>query len=290
MQIVFRLFLAVFIASWSSILVRWIGDLHPLIIAFYRLFLSALLLLIYTNKRLIPTLILAKQYVWYIVFAGLFLAVHFYTWITSLQLTTVGNSIFLESTHPVFALILSFIFLKEKISVKIIPAFLLSLLGMYLTVSIDLGVDAEALLGDFLAILAAIAIAAYLLFARTLRTRFPLIPYLIYVYFTASAIIFIVILIQNINFISISASQWFFLFLLAIGPNLIGHSLLNWSAQRIPVYKVNMALLGESILATVFAALLLDEYPHLQFYFGAGLILCGIIMVFWIEQRLTKQE
>ncbi len=173
------------------------------------------------------------------------------------------------------------VFLKERGSIKLLPALVLGLAGMYVMVSTDFDGGAQALYGDFLAILAAVALAAYLIIARSLKSYFPLMPYLFAVYASAAAFLFIVILIKGVSFWALSSLQWFLVFLLAVGPNLIGHSLLNWASRHIPVYKVNMALLGESILATIFAALLLDEIPQTKFYFGAILILAAIVQVFW---------
>jgi drug/metabolite transporter (DMT)-like permease len=67
---------------------------------------------------------------------------------------------------------------------------------------------------------------------------------------------------------------------MAIGPNFIGHSILNWASRKIPVYKVNMAFLSEAVLATIYAALLLNEIPPADFYIGAVLILAGIFSIF----------
>ena len=127
MNTIIKLFLGIFIISWSSILIRWLGDVHPLVISFYRLFFSALFILPFILKKLPSQRKNVTKFFPYIFFAGLFLALHFYTWISSLQMTTVGNSIFLESTHPLFGLLLSIIILKEKGSKYFIPALILGL-------------------------------------------------------------------------------------------------------------------------------------------------------------------
>ncbi len=279
-QIKIRLVFGIFILSWSSIIVRWIGDVDALIIAFYRLAVSALFLLPFALKekgkagegwnKLLPLMLLA----------GFFLALHFYSWITSLQMTTVGNSIFLESTHPVFALILSVFFLKEKASLSLLPALVLGIAGMYITVFRDIQQNETALLGDALALFSAFCIAAYLLIARYLKKGLPILTYLCIVYGMASFFILGLLFWRGIVFWDLPEQVWMLLLLLALGPNLIGHSLLNWASRRMPVYLVNMALLSESVLAASYAALLLNEIPPPEFYFGALLIIISIVMVF----------
>lgn len=256
------------------------GDVHPLIITFYRLTFSAVIIFFLIKRPVKPVLAISVKHIKYLFVAGLFLSMHFYTWITSLQLTTVGNSIFLESTHPLFGWILSIIVLKEKISVKFIPAFIVASIGMYFIISGDLYIDKIALTGDFLAIFSAFCVAFYLIIARILKNKIDFIPYIFIVYSFAALCTLIIILIKGLNFWAIPLNVWMLLLLIAVGPNLIGHSILNWASRKIPVYKVNMAFLSEAVLATIYAALLLDEIPQIQFYIGAFLIISAIVTVF----------
>jgi drug/metabolite transporter (DMT)-like permease len=60
--------------------------------------------------------------------------------------------------------------------------------------------------------------------------------------------------------------------------------MLNFASRYIPVYKVNMALLSESVLATIYAGLLLNEIPGVRFYIGAVLIILAIGSVFFARK------
>lgn len=284
MTTVIVLIFGVFIVSWSSIIIRLTGDVDPLIISFYRLALSALFFLPFWKRQQVRAIPWRSSWS-LIVLAGFFLAMHFYSWITSLQLTTVGNSIFLESTHPLFGLLFSILFLKEKVDFKFIPVILLGLAGMVLTVLTDLNAGSSALTGDFLAVVGAVFVAAYLIIARKTSHTIPLIPYLTLVYASAAGFIFILLLIKQISFWDLSFPVWIWLFVLAAGPNLLGHSILNWASRRIPVYIVNTALLSESVLATVYAAFILNEIPGLYFYPGAILITGAVFSALWIKRK-----
>ena len=286
MRIIVNLIVAVLIISWSSILIRWMGEVHPLIITFYRLFFSSIALLPFVFVDLKATLVKSKSIKYHLLLAGFFLSMHFFTWISSLQLTTVGNSIFLESTHPLFGWILSILILKEKASKALLPALLLGILGMYLIIAGDIHGhgNAEAFLGDLLALVSAFCIAAYLIIARILRQELSILPYLFMVYSIAAIFTLVLVFAYGLSLWDLPASAWLFLILLALGPNLIGHSLLNWASRHIPVYRVNMALLSESVLATIYAAILLDEIPHALFYVGALLIIGAIVSVFRVRK------
>lgn len=287
------LLFGVFVTSWSSILIRWIGNVPPLIIAFYRLFFSALVILpfITLRKTKYPFPKLSAKNTVFIFIAGLFLALHFFSWIKSLQLTTIGHSIFLESTHPVFALILSYFVLKERSSLLTIAGIGLALLGMYIIVSEDTGsLAATSLSGDLLAIFSAFCLAAYLLIARMFTHKIALLPYLLRVYGAAALITLLFILVMRLNPIRLSESSWFYLILLALGPNLIGHSLLNWASRKMRVYLVNLAMQGEAVLATIYAYWLLNEHPAVHFYLGSLLILIAVSFIFFQKEKTAIDE
>ena len=283
MKIYFRLFFGIFVLSWSSILIRWMGDIHPLLITFYRLALSALMILLLIKSPLKSIIIPVKKHYKYVIPAGFFLAIHFYTWISSLQLTSVGNSIFLESTHPLFGWILSIVVLREKINKVFIPSFIIAILGMYLIITGDIHMQDGALTGDFLAIFSAFCVAAYLIIARMTKNEIDFFPYIFIVYSIAAVSTLFIILIKGLNFWNIPFTGWLLLILIALGPNLTGHSILNWASRQIPVYKVNMAFLSEAVLATIYAAILLHEIPSQKFYIGSILIVLAIISVLFYK-------
>ncbi|MGD9899317.1 MAG: DMT family transporter, partial [Calditrichaceae bacterium] len=213
------------------------------------------------------------------------LAAHIYTRINSLQLTTVANSIFLESTHPIFGWILSVIFLKEKGTRLIAAGMISGLIGMYLIISGDISQSPGAILGDLLAVLSAFCLAAYLLIARMMTSKTALIPYLLWVYGTAAIFLLLTGIITDLDFTGLGQESWLFLILLALGPNLIGHSLLNWASRKIEVFKINIALLAEPVLATIYAVFFFDEYPGLTFFVGALFILSSILTIFSYERK-----
>ena len=279
------LLFGVIIVSFGSILTRWTGDVPFAVISFYRLVLSLpFLIVIYIlRKKQKPQK--SKTLRIQLVFAGFFLAAHFITWIASIQMTTIASSIFLESTHPFFGLILSVLVLKEFPRLTIIPAFFVAFLGMFFIVYSDWNIENSKTLGDLLAISSALFLALYLLIARFNRDKVDLIYYLIYVYGFAAIFCAVYILFNNLSFVGYSWNSWIFLLLLALGPNLIGHSLLNWASRKIEIYKVNLMLLLEPVLATLMAIIFIYEFPKINFYLGAALIIFSLIFITYFEKK-----
>jgi drug/metabolite transporter (DMT)-like permease len=275
----------ILIASTSSILVRWCGDVPPVVISFYRLAISTLLLLLFHSFRPREKKSSLVEFHWNYVLAGFFLAVHLISWIASLQMTTIAHSIFLEGTHPVFAVIVSAIFLKEYPAKNITPLFLLAVVGMILIVLPDLGQGGMQITGDFLAILSALCLALYLLIARRHKAEQDFVKYLIYIYGSAAICCGLYIIISNASLTGYSTLSWWMIVLLALGPNLVGHSLLNWSTRHLQIFKVNMSLLLEPVLATLGGMLFFAEFPETSFYAGAGTILLAVGVLVYFEKK-----
>jgi len=279
------LLIGVCVTSSSSILIRWAGDVPFTVLAFYRLMISTMILTLYHLLSRQKTISSFKHLHWHYFLAGLFLAAHFITWIASLQMTTIAHSIFLESTHPIFAIIVSLLFLKEYPRLRTLPAFALALLGMFLIVYIDFGAQGTDFIGDLLAISSALFLSLYLMIARFHKNEKDLIKYLIYVYGSAALVCAIYILLSDVDFSGYSAISWLMIILLALGPNLIGHSLLNWSSRKIEIFKVNLTLQLEPVLATLGGMILFLEYPSNYFYVGAFFISISVIYLFLVERK-----
>jgi drug/metabolite transporter (DMT)-like permease len=266
----------IIIASSSAILIRWTGDVPFTVISFYRVFISFCLLLLYQtiNPRL--KLSSLRHFHWHYLLAGFFLAAHFITWIASLQMTSIANSVFLESMHPLFAVILSVIFLKEYPHRRTVPIFIIAVLGMFIIVSTDFNQLGAQLFGDFLAIISALCFAFYIMIARRHKEEQNFIKYLTVIYGSASLVCAAYIIFAGEAFTGYAIQSWIFMTILAVGPNLFGHSILNWASRHMEIFKVNLMLLLEPILATIAGIILLAEYPSHNFYIGAGMILLSL--------------
>jgi len=289
MQKIYSTLLAgIIIISFGSIFTRWTGDVPYAVISFYRLFLSLPFLIFFYFYKQKNNIKESGKFSFQYIIAGFFLAAHFISWIASIQMTSIANSIFLESTHPFFGLLLSVLILKEFPKLAIIPAFFIALIGMFFIVYNDWNLDNSKTIGDLLAVSSALFLALYLLIARFNRDKVDLILYLIYVYGFAALFCAIYIIINNLSFWGYKWNGWLFMLLLALGPNLIGHSLLNWASRKIEIYKVNLMLLLEPVLATLMGIIFILEYPSSSFYLGAFLIILALLFITLKERNKSK--
>jgi drug/metabolite transporter (DMT)-like permease len=80
-----------------------------------------------------------------------------------------------------------------------------------------------------------------------------------------------------------------YILLLALGPTLIGHSVLNLSIRYVPATIVSLAILGEPIMTTVLAMIILKETLTTATIIGGSLILYGIFKAINSNQRKSKK-
>jgi drug/metabolite transporter (DMT)-like permease len=137
-------------------------------------------------------------------------------------------------------------------------------------------VQGRAFLGDLLAIAGAIAGACYLLIGRKLRVHMSLVGYISLVYGMAAVVLVIAMLAAGESPFGYSPMIYLWMTLLAIIPQLIGHSSFNWALGYLSAAFVSITLLGEPIGSTILAYIFLDQKPTALKLFGGGLILVGI--------------
>jgi drug/metabolite transporter (DMT)-like permease len=226
------------------------------------------------------------------VLSGVFLAVHFATWITSLSLTSVASSVTLVTTTPIWVAIGAAILLKERPTRVAVAGVLLATGGAIVLALLDAGSPGPrggepgaALLGDVLALVGALGASAYFLIGRRLRATVPVGLYAQVVYGVAGLCLVAVALSSGASLGGYPATAYVWLVLLALGPQLVGHTSLNWGLRYVSPSAVAALTLAEPIGSMTLAFLLLREPITLPKAIGAAVILAGIYLVARDERR-----
>lgn len=245
--------------STSAILVK-VSSAPSGVIAFYRLFFSVLIMLPIFLLKYVTELrnITGRDWIFSVV-AGVFLAFHFILWFESLNYTSVASSTVLVTLQPLFAFVGTYIFFKEKFSLRAILCGILAIAGSVIISWGDFRISGSALLGDILALIACALITAYLMFGQTVRKRVSLITYTFVVYSISTITLFAYVLILKQPFAPYPMSDWVYFVLLALIPTLLGHTLFNWSIKWLSTSTISMAILLEPVGATILAYFLLGE-------------------------------
>lgn len=224
------------------------------------------------------------------VFSGIFLALHFATWITSLEYTSVASSVVFVGTGPLWVALLSPMLLKEHISrvaivglaVAVVGGAIIGLSdacvwdGGLVCQSLQDALQGRAMWGNFLAVMGAWAVTGYLIIGRKLRSGTSLVPYIFLVYGMAAITLLIILFVSGNSPFGYEAKTYGWIFLLAAIPQLIGHTTYNWTLKYLTAALVSVTVLGEPIGSAILAFFLLNETPSLMTIAGGILILVGI--------------
>jgi drug/metabolite transporter (DMT)-like permease len=204
------------------------------------------------------------------------MAVHFLAWVTSLSYTSVGSSMMTFGTQPIFASIIAHFFLGEKFRKSAAIALAIALVGVSIIAAKDYAEKETSVIGVLLALVGAVTMASILCIARVLRRKMRVLPYATTMYLTAGIVLLPGVFLVAGEFPGYAARQWLFLALIIALPQLTGHTLLNWVMKYLKALTVNLSMLVEPVVATIFAMIILGERQTWPFFLGAALILGGV--------------
>lgn len=219
------------------------------------------------------------------VLGGVSLALHFWAWNASIHLTTIAASVTLVSLQPAVVATISAIALREAPSKRQILGISIAIAGAFIIAAPDLrgGIAPSGnrpLLGNLLAMSAAVTAAIYYTVGRRLRGSLGIWAYVGIVYSAAFVTLFAIALFRGIPLVPQPSRELAIFAALAIGPMLIGHTGMNWALKYLPAYVVNLTVLGEPVGATLLGALIpsIRQIPTVNTLVGGAIVLAGVVL------------
>jgi len=302
----FSLLIAALAVSTSSIFVRLaqMENASSLVIAALRLtFATFLITPIALTRYRIEIKSFTRNQIILGAASGLFLALHFATWISSLEYTSVASSVVFVTTGPLWVALLSPMLLNEKLTNAAIVGLGLALLGGTVIGLSDACVirngikcpelgqvlQGRAMWGNFLALAGAWAVSGYLIIGRKLRAGMSLVPYIFLVYGMGAIVLLITMFATGHSPLELEGKAYGWIFLLAAVPQLIGHSTYNWTLRFLPATFVAVTTLSEPIGSAILAFYILNETPAIATIIGGILILTGIYLASRIKNDPKTQ-
>ena len=263
--------------STAAPLIKLIPEVPSVLVAASRLGFASLILLPlgwrhrHAVGRHQPALVLA---------AGLCLALHFVSWIASLRYTSVASSVILVTLTPLLLVPAGYLMWGERPTRRLGLGIGLAIGGSVCIAWNDFQLSPpQALYGDLLALGGAVMMAAYLVCGRLVRPSVPLPLYAGLVYACAALCLWAVCLLSPVSILGYAGSAYLILLLLGLGPQLIGHTVVNWALAYLSPTIVAVILLAEPVGASVLAWLWLGESVSWLQGGGGALILAGIGLV-----------
>ena len=244
--------------------------LAALIVTPYALWRSRRVLLAMNRRQVVLTL-----------GAGFFLALHFATWISSLEYTSVASSTALVTTNTLWIGIASFVLFGEKPGWLMAVGIVVSLAGSLLIFWSDNSNSAPGsnpLLGNFLALVGSWCFSAYLLLGRRLRADLPLSAYIWLAYGAAALFLLLACLGAGAPLTGYGVPVYLVALGMALGPQLLGHTAYNWSLKHVSTTFIAVVTLGEPVGSAALAWLFFGESFALLQGIGFVLLLTGIYL------------
>ena len=290
--------LGVAMVSYSGPLVK-VGlnfGANPASIAMMRMALSAVILLpimcvrrkgqteapIVSLKRMT-----VKQWLWSVL-ASVFLALHYLTWMTSLDATSTFASVALVCTQPLFVAALSGIVLKEKMPKDARLGAIVAVVGALLIGMNSIAGMSGDITGDLLALAGAIMMAGHWLCNRYARRTVEALPFMLLLY-TQTALL----LALTLPFLGGFKMTWMALLAvagLAVGCTLLGHSMFTLALGKVSATVVSFALLGEPVGAMIWSMVMFGEIPTTLLFIGGSVTIIGLVLYLMGSMGMLRRK
>jgi drug/metabolite transporter (DMT)-like permease len=275
---------AVVAMSLSAIFIRQ-AEAPGLVIAFWRLLIASLLMLPLTIRALQRSRV-NRAGILYTVLAGLMLAGHFATWTTSLDYTSVAASVSFVTTNPLWVALFSWLFLGQRPALTVIFGVLLAVAGGALIGFDSGGAGSSSAFGNLLAVAGAVFASAYLLLGRAAQRRgMTVTAYAGSAYLVAAAVLLPLPALAGQAYAGYSTATFGWILLLALVPQLVGHTGINYALRHMSPTLVASIMLLEPVGASLLALLIFGELPGILTLSGAAVLLGGVLLTNRFTQR-----
>ena len=245
--------------STGSIFAR-LADAPALVTAAYRVGLASLILIPLAVWKAGDELRnLSSREIKLAILSGFFLALHFASWISSLDYTAIANSVVLVNTIPLWVGLLTPMIAKDRLTRATVISIIVSVIGGVIIGFGDFATGGQALFGDLLAVIGAICAAVYLLLGRNLRRKLSLLSYVAICYGSAALFLWLAVIALQLPVSGYNTQTVAAFWAMALVSQIIGHSSYNWALKWFSTGFVAVALLGEPIGSTIMAYLIFDE-------------------------------
>ncbi len=265
--------------SLSGILIKLI-DWNPFVIAGFRSLFAAITTAVFLVATKTKFIVNKKT-----IFGGIMMAFVFFLFVIANKMTTAANAIVLQYTEPIFLMIFSAIFLKQKFRRHDVIAAFVTLLGITLFFLDEL--SPGSLLGNVLAVLAGVALAFFFMTVGTSdpdeKTSSLLLGHLI------TAVIGILFLIWY-PITNLTAGSVLNIVIQGIVQLGIPYILFTLASRHCPVFYCSLIAMIEPILNPVWVFLFVGELPGIFALVGGVIVIASVTVYCTYDNLLTTKQ
>lgn len=274
--------------SLSAMFVRWAHAPGP-VTGFYRLLFSTLILTPFFFRQQRKSGPLSPSLLVFPALAGIFTALDFTLWNSSLAYTTASNATLLGNTSPLWVALATMILFRERLRGRFWLGLTVALAGALLVMGTDFLLHPRFGLGDLMACGAGVFYAAYQLTTQRGRVHFDPFRYTWLAALAACLVILAVNLLLKNSLTGYSAQTWLVFMATAVVSHTIGYLSISYALGHLPAHIVSPTLIAQPVLTTLLAIPLLAEVPTRWQAIGGVIALSGIYLVNQSHNSATEE-
>ncbi len=203
--------------------------------------------------------------------------------------TTMANMGIIYTSSPIFIIVLSVFFFKDKINLSRVAGLILCIIGVLIIIckgDLSYLINFKYTSGDLWMLGAAIGWAVYSIFLINWKSKFSLMARFTLIAFFGAISLFPFYLIEEVFFFNTVFNNNFLFWVLfaAISPGIIAFTLYTKVQKYVGASLAGFTLYIFSIYSAIYGIILFDESLLSFHYYGAALVFVGV----YLARKIVK--
>ena len=211
-----------------------------------------------------------------LLFGGVLLGAHFLLWVKAFDLTDYASNLLLLVFQPIMAALVA-ARLGERLPRHAVAAVALSVLGMALIAGGDFALSPRALIGDGACLLAGAAITFFYVVSGPARRALSTEVFLGATMLICAVTALPVALLAGVPLWGFSGTTWGWLAAIVVVTTLMGHGLMNYAANHVSLFTLNIVIVLEPAVGIGIGALLFGATVTVTQLVGGALLSAAVV-------------
>lgn len=264
--------LAVFLFATAAPIAKGI-QIPSIGITFGRVFFSSITLLLFSLITKQDIRVKRKSHLALLVISGIVLALHWWTFLASAQISTVAISTITFSAFPLFVTFLEPVVFHERLSRENVITAVVVLIGVFITIP-EFTLENQMSQGILVGMISALAYAVLAVLNRFLSGQYQSTLVSLYEQGTAAVILAPVVLTMSLH---PSGAEIGLLLFLGIATTALAHTIFINSLKHISAGLAGIIASMESVYGIIIALAVLGEVPSVREIIGAVIIIGAVV-------------
>jgi drug/metabolite transporter (DMT)-like permease len=278
------------VGVWGGVAVvaRLVDEIDGLVLGMHRLWIGAVMTLLVFSVR-------GGRLSWRLMRlclpGGLAFALDIAMFFSALKHTTVANATVIGALQPALLMLVVGRLFGERVTREAIVWTVVAIGGVGLVVFGSSGAPVWSPFGDLLATGALFAWTWYFVASRQARRDLSALEFLVGMTLVAAIALTPAALLSGNRIDPGSAGDWAWIAVLAVGSGGLGHLLISWAHDHIDLSVMSLLTLAVPVVATLSAALFLDEPLVAVQLVGLAVVLgaLGLVVLRSVDDRRVDE-